>query len=102
MPADDPNENYRFITDTFINIVKGHAPLKKKFFCGNQTPFINKELKKAIYTRSRLRNIFCKNPTKKNEKKYKIQRNKRAFLGKRSVNKYFKKMELFQIKIYGA
>ena len=56
----------------------------------NQAPFINKELRKAIHTRSRLRNIFCKNPTKENEKKYKIQRNKCMSLRKKSIEKYFK------------
>ena len=76
MPTDDPNENYRFITDTFIKIVERQAPLKKGSVIGNQTPFMKKELRKAIYTRSRLRNNFCKRPTKENEKKYKIQRNK--------------------------
>ena len=52
---------------------------------------MKKELRKAIYTRSRLRNNFCKNPTKENEKKYKIQRNKKK-----------EKIVLFQIKIFGA
>ena len=51
---------------------------------------MNKELRKAIYTRSGLRNNFCKNPTKQNEKKYKIQRNKCASPRKKSAKKYFK------------
>ena len=72
----DPNENYRFITDTFIKIVERHAPLKKRLVRGNQAPFMNKELRKTIYTRSRLRNNFCKNPIKENEKKYRMERNK--------------------------
>ena len=37
---------------------------------------MNKELRKAIYTKSRLRNRYFKNPTKKNETSYKKQRNK--------------------------
>ena len=37
---------------------------------------MNKELRKAIYTRSRLRNRYFKNPTKENETPYKKQRNK--------------------------
>ena len=65
LSTDDPNENYRLITDTFNKIVERHAPLKKRFFRGNQAPFMNKELRKAIYTRSRLRNIFLKAPRKK-------------------------------------
>ena len=66
--SDDPNDNYELITDLFSKIVNKHAPLKKKFLRGNQAPFINKELRKAIYDRSRLRNRFCKTPTEENEK----------------------------------
>ena len=102
MSKNDPNENYRVIADTFIEIVEHHAPLKKRFVRGNQAPFMNKELRQAIYTRSRLRNNFCKNPTKENEKKYKIQRNKCVSLRKKSINKYFKnisKDDVFRNKI---
>ena len=48
LPTDDPNENYRFITDTFIKIVERHTPLKRRYVRGNQAPFMNKELRKAI------------------------------------------------------
>ena len=65
--SDDPNDNYELIKDAFSKIVNKHTPLKKKFLRGNQTPFMNKELRKAIYDRSRLRNRFCKTPTEENE-----------------------------------
>ena len=39
--------------------INKHAPLKKKFLRGDQAPFINKELRKATYDRSRFRNRFC-------------------------------------------
>ena len=90
LPSDDPNENYCFITDIFIKIVERHVPLKKTFVRRNQAPFMNKELRKAIYTRSRLGNKFCENPTKENDKKYKIQGNKCVSLRKKSIKKYFK------------
>ena len=64
-----PNEDSRFVTDTFIKIVECHAPLKKRFVRGNETSFVNKGPRKAIYTKSKLRNNFCKNPTKENQKK---------------------------------
>ena len=35
-PTDDLNENYCFITDTFIKIAERHAPFKKILFRGNQ------------------------------------------------------------------
>ena len=47
---------------------------QKKIVRGNDASFMNKELGKAIYTRSRLRNRYFKNPTKENETSYKKQR----------------------------
>ena len=76
LKTDDPNENYHFLTNTFINIVNNHAPLKKKFIRGNQAPFMTRNLRKEIHTKSSFRNEFCKDPTKENEKLYKKQRNK--------------------------
>ena len=66
-----------------------HAPLRKKFIRGNHAPFMNKELRKAIYTRSRLRNKFCKSPSNENEALYKITRNKCVSLRRKSIKKYF-------------
>ena len=43
-----------------------------------------------IYTRSRLRNNFCKDSTKENEKKFKIQRKKCVFLWKKKIKKFSK------------
>ena len=50
---------------------------------------MNRELRKAIYTRSRLRNKFCESPSKENEALYKKQRNKCVSLRRKSIKKYF-------------
>ena len=39
----------------FIKVVKHHVPLIKRFVRRNQVPFINKELRKALYAKSSLR-----------------------------------------------
>ena len=44
------------------------APQKKKYSRGNNMPFINKTIKKAIMTRSRLRNIYLKNCSGNNKR----------------------------------
>ena len=67
----NPDENYSLLTNLFSNFVNIHVPLKKKILRGNDAPFMNKELRKAIYTRSRLRNRDSKNSTKENETSYK-------------------------------
>ena len=59
---------------------------------GNQTTFINKELHKAIYDRSRLRNRFCKTTTEENEKLYRKRRNKCASIPKKSIRNCFNKI----------
>ena len=87
--TDDPNENYSAFKNTFSLIVEKHAPLKKKIVRGNHAHFITKDLRKAIYTRSKLRNKFSKNPTEVNEKLYKRQRNKCVLIRKKSIKQYF-------------
>ena len=87
--TDDPNENYSALTNTFSLIVEMHAPLKKKMVRGNHAPFITKDLRKAIYTRSRLKIKYIKNPSKVNQKLYKRQRNKCVSIRKKSMKQYF-------------
>ena len=59
---------------------------------GNHAPFIDKEFRKAIHTRSRLRNKFFKNPTKANELLLKNQWNKDVLLRKKCIKNYFSKV----------
>ena len=66
----DPNENYLFLTNSFFKIVKKHVPLKNKTLRGNDASFVSKELRKAIYTKSKFRNRFFKNPDEINRKLY--------------------------------
>ena len=53
---------------------------------------MKKELRKAIYTRSRLRNRYFKNPTKENETFYKKQLNKCVSLRRKSITQHFSKI----------
>ena len=87
--TDDPNESYSALTNTFSLIVEKHAPLKKKIVRGNHAPFITKDLRKAIYTRSRLKSKYIKNSSEVNEKLYKRQRNKCFSIRKKSMKQYF-------------
>ena len=56
---------------------------------GNQAPFLTKELRKEIYTRSKLKNRYNRNPTEENKAIYKKQRNKCASLRQKSIKMYF-------------
>ena len=66
-----------------------HVPLKKKIVRRNHAPFITKDLRKAIYTRSRLKSKYIKNPSEVNKKLYKRQRNKCVSIRKKSMKQYF-------------
>ena len=71
--------SYRNISSAFRKLIDKHAPLKTKVQRGITAPFMNRPLQKAIYTRSRLKKRFNKNPTQKNRIKFKKQR-KNVFL----------------------
>ena len=51
-------DGFQIFCHIILNALNKHAPRKKKHAQGNQMPFFNKELSKAIMTRTKLRNIF--------------------------------------------
>ena len=69
------DENFRNFTSSCNIILNKQAPQKKKYVRGNQSPFMNKDLSKAIMKRTKLRNIFLKNRTEENRNHYTKQRN---------------------------
>ena len=90
--TDDPELNYENISQVFRTIIDKHAPLKQKTLRGNEAPFMNKELRKAIYTRSRLKNKYNKDRSEVNKDRYKRQRNECVKLRKKAVKEYFNKI----------
>ena len=67
----DPHCFYKVCTE----VLNQHAPRKKKYVCGNNKPFMNKGLSKAIMQRTKLRNKFLKDPSAANKFSYSKQRN---------------------------
>ena len=90
LTRNDPNENYLFLTNSFSKIVEKRVPLKKKTLRGNRAAFVSKELRKAIYTGSRFRNRYLKNPDEIN-RLYKQQSNKCVTIRRKSIKHYFSK-----------
>ena len=70
-------------------ILDEHAPQKKRYLRGNQSPFMNKTLVKAIMVRSKLRNVFLKNKTEENRSNYSKQRSLCLTLLQKSKKEYF-------------
>ena len=62
--------------DVFMNIFNKHVPIKLKYIRLNDGPFMNKELRKEIMIRSKLKNIFNREKTDASFLAYKKQRNK--------------------------
>ena len=54
------NLSYRQFVKAFVTVLDNHVPLKKKQLRFNHSPFMTKALRKAIMTRSRLKNIYNK------------------------------------------
>ena len=65
-----------FLANQFLKAADQHAPLKVKILRGNYGPFVDKQFRKEIYKRSKLKNKYCKNPLEQNVVLYKKQRNK--------------------------
>ena len=83
--------SYDLFTETFKNVVDHHAPLKKKFVCGYDVPFMTKHLRKAIMNRSRCKHKYLKFPSRENFLAMKNMRNKCNSLFKKAKTQYFKK-----------
>ena len=69
------NISYHAFENLVLQTLGKMAPIKQKHIRGNQSPFMNKDIHKAIMTRTRLRKRFLKEPTQMNRLAYKKQRN---------------------------
>ena len=59
----------------FMDTLNKHAPSKIRYVRANNSPFLNKNIYKAIMVRSRLRNKYLKLKTYESREEYKKQRN---------------------------
>ena len=74
-----------------ISVVNEHAPLKTKFVCGNQVPYMNSELRKAMNQRNMWRGKHIRD---RRNRKYRAMyvklRSKVVKLHKQSIKNYFR------------
>ena len=71
----NPNQNYNVLSNRFLKVVNVHFPLKAEIVRDNDSPFVEKQLRKVTYTRSMLKRKVHKNPSKENKLAHKKQRN---------------------------
>ena len=54
------SRNIDFFKNIFLKVLNKHAPVKTKYLLANHSPFVTKDLRKAIMLRSKLRNQCLK------------------------------------------
>ena len=81
--------NYELFESIFETVLNMHAPMKSKLIRGNEKPHMNKELKKAIMIRSRLRNIYNQSKKDSDLDAYRLQRNFVTKLNRKTRLIYF-------------
>ena len=77
-----------------MKVLNAHAPKKQRVTRGNHQPFMNKTLAKAFMHRSKLKNLFNKNPMEMNKTNYKRQRNFCVNLLKREKRNYYNNLDI--------
>jgi orotidine-5'-phosphate decarboxylase len=70
-------------------VIDHHAPIKYRYPRKNSVPYMNRELRKAIYKKQMLRSKFEKYKTNKTWEAYRKQRNLVTKLKRKSINTYF-------------
>ena len=73
----------------FMYIFNKHAPIKLKYIRANDGPFMNKELRKEIMMRSKLKNICNRKNTDASYLAYKKQRNKCTHLLRKAKRVFY-------------
>ena len=85
--------SFEMFQKTFLWVLDKHAPLKKKTVRANEAPYMTKQLRKAIMTRSRLQNRHHKLKTEESNQKFKRQRNFCNRLYKRERKRFYENLK---------
>ena len=86
-------EDYNQFEGIFVSVLDRLAPLKTKTVRGNQKLHMNKSLRKAIMTRSRLKSIANKTGSGEMLRAYKRQRNHVVNLNKKAKRDLFNRVD---------
>ena len=80
--------------EIITNILDKHAPIKEKHVRSNQAAFINKDIRKAIMTRSRLLNRYRKNKLESSRLEYNKQRNRCVKMLRETKKEFYNNLEV--------
>ncbi len=90
-------QNYDFFQNCFDKVLDKHAPIKRKYARGNDSPFMNRALRKAIMLRSRLKNKYNKNRTVANWEAFRKQRNLCVTLFRTEKRNFYNNLDISHI-----
>ena len=81
------NIQYNGFDNLLMGLLNNHAPIKYKYIRANEALFMNKEFKKAIMVRSKLKNVYNRGKSEQAHTAYKKQCNLCSnLLGKKSIS----------------
>ena len=86
-------KHYEIFEKTFANVLDAHTPRKTKVLLGNHKSHVDKNLRKAILKRSKLKNKANRTKLQEDIAKYKKQRNLVVKLNGDSKLRYFHNIE---------
>ena len=86
--------NYPNFQKCFLELLNSQAPIKTKYIRGNNQPYMTKTLRKAIMTRSKLRNKYNTQRSHENWQSYKKQRNFCVKMHKIAKRDYFSSLDI--------
>ncbi len=86
----DESDKYWFKRELFSDVLNEHAPIKQRAIKDNFVPYMNSALRKEIYKRNMLRNIYKKDP-RNNAKweRFRAQRNKVVSMRRDAIRGHF-------------
>ena len=91
------SRNIEFFKNIFLKVLNKHAPIKTKYLRTNHSPFVTKELSKAIMLRSKLENQYLKCKSEETRACYKIQKNLYVTLLRKDKRDCYENIELGKV-----
>ena len=89
----DNSNNYNIFLNICKDAIDERAPIKRKYLRFNQSPFMNKDISKAIMNRTRLRYRFLKSMSFESKAAYSKQRNYCVLLVGKTKTDYYNNLE---------
>ena len=88
-----PPKDHDDFENIFVSTLNKHAPMKTVVVRGNNKPHMNKNLRKAIMKRTRLKNIANETKDQNDLDRYKKQRNRVVQINKRAKRDFFRELD---------